>query len=258
MDLSSLRDKFARFIQGVPGEETGSAVPHFPHSPGRGPNPRSPGTPSTHNGPKRGLSSFEDGPLVKIPGIPRPTGRARVEKDICYKVRIPLGARGTTKTLELMAEMAVEASQDVGFVQEARAIVRECPPRNHECEGRAIYEQVERVLIYRNDPSFLEWLQSPGMSYFVEPQTDCDDQSMVCAGFDVSVGRGCRFGAYMLDRERARVGEYSHVLCEMGVRLPNGAVRWLGQDTVAKRSFGWTPPESEWFGPPNYLIVSSP
>lgn len=205
----------------------------------------------------RGLSSFDDGPLVKIDGIPRATGRAPVAKDICYKVRIPLGARGTTKTLEMMAEMAVEASQDPGFVQEGRAIVRECPARDYEAEGKAIYEQVERVLIYRNDPTYMEWLQSPGYSYFVEPGTDCDDQSMVCAGFDVSVGRGCRFGAYMLDQEKARLGEYSHVLCEMGVRTPRGVV-WLGQDTVARKGFGWTPPQSEWFGEPNFLVVSSP
>jgi hypothetical protein len=81
--------------------------------------------------------------------------------------------------------------------------------------------------------------------------------SMVVAGFDISVGRGCRYGAYMLDRERAEAGEYSHVLCEMGVRTPQG-VKWFGQDTVARKGFGWTPPPSEWFGQPNYLVIASP
>jgi hypothetical protein len=206
-----------------------------------------------------GISSFDGGPLVKVLGVPRATGRSPVSRDVCYKVKIPVGSRGTTVTLEKMAEMAVESSQDAGFVQEARAIVADCPARDHECEGTAIYDQVAKVTTYRNDPVFMEYVMSPGWLYFCEDggASDCDDQSTLIAGFDVSVGRGCRFGAYMLDEEQARVGEFSHVLCEMGIRTPRG-VRWFGQDTVAKKGPGWTPPESAWFGEPNYLEVASP
>ncbi len=205
-----------------------------------------------------GVSSFDDGPAVKVFGIPRATGRASLARDVCYKLQIPLGARGTTATLERMAELAVEASQDGGFVQLARGIVRGCAPRAHECEGLAIYDHVLETVDYRNDPMFAEWVQSPGWTYLVEGQGDCDDQSSLIAALDLAVGRACRFGAYMLDREKAQAGEYSHVLCEMGIRTPTGKVKWLGQDTVAKQGFGWTPPESAWFGPPNYLAIAEP
>lgn len=345
-----------------------------------------------------GLSSFDQGPLVKVAGIPRPTGRAPVNKDICYRIQIPRGARGTTATLEKMADMAVEASQDPGFVQIARGIVRGCPPRDHVCEGTTIMEHVHEVVPYLNDPAYAEYVQSPGWTYCVEgrgdcfvkgtkvllregmklvpiesvrvgdeiwgydrwskiqntwnrgvkktwlirlnngsvmrlspehkvyvyrggevqriglsalrikdqvlspervafgegemdpkvltvleilrdgneaecfdvatddhyvwlPEADwtvsnCDDQSCLISSFDLSIGRACRYAAYKLDRTRP--DEYSHVLCEMGIRGPNG-IRWYGQDSIVPHpTFGWSPPESEWIGEPNYLVLLSP
>ena len=205
------------------------------------------------------MSSFDEGPLVKIHGIPRATGRSPVNPDICYLIKIPVGARGTTETLEKMAGMIIEASQDAGFVQEARACVRECPPRNPRCEGQAIYDWTkDDVVIYRNDPTFMEYIQSPGFTLFVDGQEDCDGSSSFVGACDTSIGRACRLAAYGLDPEKAKDKEYSHVLCELGIREPNGGVLWLGQDTVAGRGFGWRPPEREWLLEPNYLVVASP
>lgn len=206
-----------------------------------------------------GVSSFDDGPLVKVEGIPRPTGRAPVNRDICYRLQIPLGARGTTETLLKMKDMAIEASQDGGFVQMSRGVVASCGPRDYACEGAAIYDHVGDVTTYRSDPAYAEWVQSPGWLYFVEEggASDCDCQATLISAMDASIGRACRYGAYMLDREMASRGEYSHVLCEFALPGPSG-ITWAGQDTVARKGFGWTPPAAEWFGAPNYVEVLSP
>lgn len=203
-----------------------------------------------------GLSSFDAGPLVKIHGIPRPTGRAPVNPDVCRKIKIPTGARGTTETLEIMKELAIEGSQDPGFVQEARGLVRECGSRDTLCEAATILRCVHECVDYRNDPSFAEYIQSPGWTWFIEGAGDCDDASCLIATFDISVGRGARFVAFKLDR--ARPDEFSHVQCQVGIRGPRG-VEWLGQDSIVQNpKLGWSPPAAENIGPPNILVVAEP
>lgn len=236
-------------LMGVPG-----AIPPYP--------PRAPGTPLPRPkarglGAVLGLSSFDAGPLVQIPGIPRPTGRAPVDPGICRREKIPAGARGTVATLERMGELAIEASQDIGFVQIVRGVVRSCAPRDAVCEADAILQFVREMIDYRYDPLALEHISSPGWALLVDGQEDCDGQATLIAAMNISVGRGARFVAYRLDPNDPE--EFSHVMAQFGFRGPDGNVVWLGQDSIVSNPrLGWEPPESEQVGPPQVYVVMEP
>lgn len=194
---------------------------------------------------------------VLIPGIPRPVSGPVADPSTFRRIRIPTGSRGTTETLQVMADLIVEASQNLYFVQCVRGIIRSCASKDYRCEADAILQYVKQNVKYRQDPLLMEWVQSPGWTLFCEGQADCDDSSSLLAAMDLAAGHGAELVA--VATERSNPSEYTHVFARVGLRTPGGGVEWLGQDAVPTPArLGWEVPRSMWVMAPNVLTIASP
>jgi len=197
-----------------------------------------------------GLSSFDQATPVKIDGIPRPVSAPAADPATFRRVKIAHGKRGTDETLNAMAELAIEASQDPYFVEFARSIVRDCPSRDEECVLTTVLEWAAEHIKYNFDPMFMEWVQSPGWLAFVSGEGDCDDLSCFIVAVLLALGRSAGFKAVAV--ERGKPDEYSHVFA-WGV--VNG--RKVALDAVMRPPrLGQEPPASAYVMEPNLLAVA--
>ena len=193
----------------------------------------------------------EEPRTASLPGFARPVSGPVPNPDTFRRIKIAEGARGTTQTLEQMAELAVEASQDPYFVQFARGVVRECGGRDHVCEARAILEWAKREITYRHDPALMEYLQSPAWTAFVDGAGDCDDGSSLISAMALSVGLGTMFRAVALNKANPK--EFTHVYPM--IKIPGRG--WFAADFVPPTvQLGWEPPKELWVMAPNELVMS--
>lgn len=203
------------------------------------------------NGLGRLAALGEEPRTAQIPGFARPVSGPTPNPDTFRQVKLSPGARGTTETLRVMADLAVEASQDPYFVQFARGVVRECGSRDHLCEANAILNWVKSNVTYRYDSRYLEYVSSPAWTAFVDGVEDCDGQATLIAAMALSVGLEAMFRAVALDRSQP--DEFSHVYCMIGV--PGRG--FLGADSIVPEpKLGWEPPRELWVMAPNDLLVT--
>lgn len=197
----------------------------------------------------RPLALGETGPQVSIPGIPNAVSAPSPDSSTYRKIRIPTQAAGTWATLKAMGDLAVEGSQDAHFVAFVRGIIRDCGARDAKCIMSTIFDFVRENCPYRNDPTFMEFVQSPGWTLFVDGQADCDDQSTLIAAMALTTGAfsGVAFRATYLET----ADEASHVYSM--VRPPNGD--WTAMDTVGFDSPGQEPPQALWKRKPLDFVV---
>jgi predicted transglutaminase-like cysteine proteinase len=176
-------------------------------------------------------------------------------RPIIKKVHIPSGEAGTFKTLEAMAGLAKEASQDPEFVGWARAIARSAPSKDYMGELQNIYDFVQRNVTYRQDPLGMEWVQDPRWTMFVDGAGDCDDAASTVAALGMAVGHGAAFKIVKTDSRRP--DSYSHVYPLLGMRTGRGVV-WVPADTtnVTSGFLGWEPPAERVFGEKIFLVGS--
>jgi hypothetical protein len=201
----------------------------------------------------RGMAAIGDEPRTAvIQGISQPVSGPTPNPATFRRMRISPGSRGTNETLEKMAELAVEGSTDPWFVAFARGEVRECGSRDHLCEAAALLRWVKGHVPYRHDPQFMEWIQSPGWTAFVEGQGDCDDFAILIAAMALSVGLQAKFRAVALNKQNPT--EYTHVYPM--IEVPGKG--WLAADAVPPTAkLGWEPPKEMWVMEPNDLVVSA-
>jgi hypothetical protein len=125
--------------------------------------------------------------------------------------------------LDKVASIIRKGSIDPRIVAAARAITRDCAPRDDECELRAIYEAVK----YGTDA--VAWLHR-GMRYVADPHSfdtfstvnaivndcaagscagDCDDATILVGSLAAAIG--FRVGARAWGRGKNQAGDYQHV-----------------------------------------------
>ena len=166
---------------------------------------------------------------------------------------LPPGARGTKRTLERMAKLALEDSRKFAMINIASDIIRayRCPSRDKRSEASAFMSFLKRFVHYVSDPitttggapDFLELVQSPLVT-LKRRAGDCDDMSTLLAALLLCVGIRPKFVAIKSDPRRP--DEFSHVYVRA---LINGS--WLGMDATVPGSYlGWEPKamygEMEW------------
>jgi hypothetical protein len=236
-------------IFGVPGAQP---------SPPPGLLPARPGAPGLR-GLRGGLGVLGDDPTpVLIEGIPVPIKRPTLDEGSVYRVAIPTGADGTLATLQAMKDMAIQGSQQPVVITDARAVVRDCGPKDYACEYAAIQAWVKDVLTYRHDSTFQEMQQSGPFALYVSGDGDCNNASCVVAMLDLAIGAiGVKYRAVFLDA--GNPGEASHVYAMVLVPDDSGNLSWQAQDTVPDPAvFGFEPPSSLWQQPPIDLVVVAP
>lgn len=222
---------------GVPGERPGAGVTGLV-SGGRG------------LGRVVGLSSFDQGPMVKIDGIPRPVSAPVANESTFRILQIPQGKRGTDETLQAMAELAIEASQDPYFIEFIRAIVRDCPARDEECILATLLRWTVDNIKYVYDPKFLEYVRSPGWLAFVSGEGDCDCGAVFVVAALLALGLSGGFKAVAVDLEMA--DEFSHVFPWGTIKGRRVALDWV----MRPARLGQEPPEREYLMPANVLQVA--
>jgi hypothetical protein len=197
-------------------------------------------------------------PFVQLEGFPSPVQVPFPSPAIFRRVEIPAGTRGTIATLEIVADLAKEAVDDPYFVEEARAVVRDCGSKNYECDANAILEFVKTRTDYRPDPigQAVDYISSPAWVLYVSGVEDCESLDGLILALNMAAGHGAMIRGYQLEPDRP--GEFTHVVPFMGIREGAG-VRWIAQDPVPTPArVGWEPPESEWLAPPVDLILAMP
>jgi len=143
-----------------------------------------------------------------------------------------------------MGRLAVAAAHDPEFIDHARALVADLPPKAYEEEARRIFDHVKSVVRYVHDPAGLEMTSDPRDLLFVLGQGDCDDASCVIAALGMALGMGAAFRTVSTECEVNAAGQrecpWRHVYAVLGV--PRGSqVDWIPADTAEGSYLGWEP-----------------
>jgi hypothetical protein len=163
-----------------------------------------------------------------------------------------LDVRDQKVALRKLAEMTRRGITSPRVVYTARAIVKQCPARNDECELTAIYEAVKRGdksvaalddgFRYVSDPTTSDFFAGPNkileMCEGGACSGDCDEHTSLVAALCGSIG----FQVGLVAWGKAGTSGYQHVYAIAGYpkRSPEEAV---GMDTTVEQAqAGWEPP----------------
>lgn len=147
--------------------------------------------------------------------------------------RIPSGREGIKATLHAMSRLVRQFKKDVGVRELASKLVRTVPQYDRVGAVRALHAFVRDHIRYTDDPTRVEWVQTPRAT--LELGTgDCDDKATLLAALLESIGRPTRFAAVGFTEG----GGLSHVLVEI---VAGRSGKWVPLETIVPVEAGWGP-----------------
>lgn len=160
---------------------------------------------------------------------------------------IPTGEAGVAATLQIMVRMVLDYRANPVVRVTAQTLVKDCPSRDAVCQVTALQAFVRDNIKYLPDVRDVETIQTPDYT-LKQASGDCDDQSVLLAALNESIGRQTRFLAIAV-----RGGDFSHVSSQvmLGTRwvnletiVPTLAQAWNGFPAGAPTPIGWFPPDA--------------
>lgn len=172
------------------------------------------------------------------------------------------------ETLGRMTQAALSQAHDPEVVFLARGITRNVASKNYRGELQAIYNWVVKNIRYRQDPYWIEWVQSPKVTLGLEVITlpngmrsdlvafseDCDGHSTLIASLAMALGHGAGFETVCASRRMPE--EPTHVYALAGLRGPAGET-WIPLDsTMPNKGFGWRPMPPQAWNHKTYILAN--
>jgi hypothetical protein len=167
------------------------------------------------------------------------------------------GAAAQKRALDQIARLIAKGCSEPAIVRAARAITRDCDPRDDQCELEAIYDAV------KHGTDRVPGLEN-GLRYVADPRTsdyyvgavatlrecvagacagDCDEHTILVAALCGAIGFKVGARAYGPDPKK-QVFEHVYAVVAMPKRGPWKPSDIVGMDTtVPDASPGWQPPK---------------